>query len=1278
MSLSNDLISQFIKATKVEKTEKTESTVYGEIVSCESDGTIYARFDGSKELTPVLTTTDVSPGERVIITIKNHAATVTGNLSAPSAKTVTVQVIGNELEGIKVLTANLVSSEQLEVEQGRIKDLETNNVTVNEKLKANEASINKLTAKDAEIDGKLTANEASIKNIEANYATIERLNASTGEIKTLIFGSATGDTIHTSFANSVVAQVGDAQIKSAMIESIAASKITAGDIITNNVRVKSQNGLLLIADDTIQISDSSRVRVQIGKDASNDYSINIWDTEGKLMFSKGGITDSAIKDAIIRNDMVSDTANIAAHKLDIDSLFEEINGSDKTIKSTKIYLDEENQTLDLSFKTLSSDVSSLGETVSSQGTQISTIQGQIASKIWQQDIDTAKNELSTQYSTLTQDVYGIYTTVADHTSQLNNLEVGGRNYLRDSEGEQYTDAPTRAEFLKTTFDLAPFFDEYGNVEVTLSFDAYSPVAGSIQVYSQNGSGSRYQFSKHIDVTTEWTRYSVTVTPTGPDENHTESYLAFYGVYNTGIIPHVRRVKLEKGNQATDWTPAPEDVEAGISKAQTTADNAQTDVNALKTRVESAETKINQTSEAIALTATKTEVATAKSEAISAASSDATTKANNALSSANTNTSNLLKNYSTTAQMDAAINLKADSITSSVSSTYATKASVSTLEQTAEGLTLRLDSQKIGGTNLFNDSEKTRTTNRFLSINTKSILQAHINEQITISFDMRLETDGVSRAIQVYPYQNNGVSIANTVTFTPTTEWKRFSFVTTVKDWGINDTTYTDGSIAFYDYAGANSYSIRRVKIELGNMPTEWSPSISDVDGNISAAGKTATNYLNFSGSGLVVGDHTASSLGNNVLIDSSAVKVRTGTTVNSVFGADLIELAKNNSSATISMLNGAFKIYYDADNSDGGFGIYGKTSTGEERLAFQAVNENDNLTLGWGGYAAKANSTNIYGHKIYLTTNDDIILNPGSGNIQMDGNIVLTNGKNIFGKNTSGAMRSMAILNASNQMVFGYGSYENSEGNVFYEGNIISLVSKSDISITPGSGNAKFDGNVVLTNGKNLFGTNTSGIMRSMAILNASNQMVFGYGSYENSEGSAFYDGNNVSIRSKNDITFQTVHESIVLQDGDGNATYNAFFRPASNAKCTLGTNANRWYAVYASNGTVQTSDRREKENIISLGDVHSELFDRLKPVQYNFINGNGKICYGLLSQEVIESMEELGIGEHDLDLVHHDFFTDDNGEEQDTFGITYTNLIAMLIHEVQKLKTEIKLLKTA
>ncbi|MBR2503339.1 MAG: tail fiber domain-containing protein [Oscillospiraceae bacterium] len=122
-----------------------------------------------------------------------------------------------------------------------------------------------------------------------------------------------------------------------------------------------------------------------------------------------------------------------------------------------------------------------------------------------------------------------------------------------------------------------------------------------------------------------------------------------------------------------------------------------------------------------------------------------------------------------------------------------------------------------------------------------------------------------------------------------------------------------------------------------------------------------------------------------------------------------------------------------------------------------------------------------------------------------------------------------------------------------------------------------------------------------------------------------------------------------------------------------------------------QTSDRRVKENIMPLGveqlmytddetvavDLHSELFDRLKPVQFNFIKGNKKICYGLIAQDVVDAMREVGIDENSLDLVHHNKWTEKTGEDKEQYSVSYNNVIALLIHEVQKLKEEIKNLKS-
>lgn len=288
-------------------------------------------------------------------------------------------------DNLDAIQANITSAVIQEVESDFVRT---------DSLDAIQAQIKDAVIEDLDVDF------VTAEQLEAINAQIGLLDTDIAGINTLIFGSATGDVIQTSFANAVIAQLGDAQIKSAMIQDVSASKITAGDIITNNVRVMSEDGSLLISDETMQISDENRVRVQIGKNANGDYSINIWDADGNLMFSQGGITDSAIKSAIIRNNMVSDTANISAHKLDIDSLFEEINGSTNTIKATQIYLDDEEQTLDVSFKKMSTTVNKYSETIQSQGTQIEVVQGQITNKVWQQDITQAINTLEIGASNL--------------------------------------------------------------------------------------------------------------------------------------------------------------------------------------------------------------------------------------------------------------------------------------------------------------------------------------------------------------------------------------------------------------------------------------------------------------------------------------------------------------------------------------------------------------------------------------------------------------------------------------------------------------------------------------------------------------------------------------------------------------------------------------------------------------------------------------------------------------------------------------------------------------
>ena len=96
MVLSEELVANFAKSTNDKKTASSESTVYG-TVRIEGDKK-YVQIDGSSIKTPVNTTSDISDGDRVIVLIKNHEATIIGNVSSPSAKNSSVNHQYNSLQ----------------------------------------------------------------------------------------------------------------------------------------------------------------------------------------------------------------------------------------------------------------------------------------------------------------------------------------------------------------------------------------------------------------------------------------------------------------------------------------------------------------------------------------------------------------------------------------------------------------------------------------------------------------------------------------------------------------------------------------------------------------------------------------------------------------------------------------------------------------------------------------------------------------------------------------------------------------------------------------------------------------------------------------------------------------------------------------------------------------------------------------------------------------------------------------------------------------------------
>lgn len=172
MSLSTDLISQFVKATNDNKKEtKNDTITYGTIYK--DAGTYKVKLDGSDITMPVSIsqmssgTITSETGTRVIILIKNHTATIIGSLEARGATVTTLDGIELDLKTIDEIKAdNVVIKDTLTAHKGQIDILETDNLTVK----------NTLTAIIGEIEY-LDAHFIAADDIKATYATIENLNA---------------------------------------------------------------------------------------------------------------------------------------------------------------------------------------------------------------------------------------------------------------------------------------------------------------------------------------------------------------------------------------------------------------------------------------------------------------------------------------------------------------------------------------------------------------------------------------------------------------------------------------------------------------------------------------------------------------------------------------------------------------------------------------------------------------------------------------------------------------------------------------------------------------------------------------------------------------------------------------------------------------------------------------------------------------------------------------------------------------------------------------------
>lgn len=549
MSLSNDLISQFVKVTKDKNNADNGTTVYGTVVKVGDE--TYVKIDGSDQLTPVSTTTNVEADEKVSVLIKDHTAMVTGNVSSPAARTAEVEEIGTKITEVEILIADKVSTKQLEAQVARIDTLTSDNVTINKKLSAAEAeiaeinaevaNIDEIYAKKAEVDAvvattveaeiakldiveaeDLDAINADINNLETTYATVTgELEAQKAAIDSLEAGQITVEQLEGKFANIDFANIDEAAIenffsKSGMIENLVVGDGTiAGELVGVTIKGDLIEGSTVKADKLV-IKGSDGIYYKLNFEAGtfqNGEAVPTDSLHGSVITAK-----SITAEKVSVKDLVAFGATIGGFHINNTALY---SGTKSSIDNTTqgVYLDSTGQ------MNIGDSSNFIKYYRAADGTYKLAISAESVRFSAGKSVEEVIDE------------------------KVNSIEIGGRNLIIKKDlvgGYINPDDPSV---------IVPSGDGKRGDLTTGWIDVSSCNEVVISLYDVRtwGGIGRYGLYDADKNPIRWAAYN----PYEPSSVVVNVSDASY-MRATLVDCIALRYKIEKGNKPTDWTPAPED------------------------------------------------------------------------------------------------------------------------------------------------------------------------------------------------------------------------------------------------------------------------------------------------------------------------------------------------------------------------------------------------------------------------------------------------------------------------------------------------------------------------------------------------------------------------------------------------------------------------------------------------------------------------------------------------------------------------------------------------
>ena len=427
----------------------------------------------------------------------------------------------------------------------------------------------------------------------------------------------------------------------------------------------------------------------------------------------------------------------------------------------------------------------------------------------------------------------------------------------------------------------------------------------------------------------------------------------------------------------------------------------------------------------------------------------------------------------------------------------------------------------------------------------------------------------------------------------------------------------------------------------------------------------------------------------NLFMDSNPTSIGVGAVQNTGYGEDAL-FAINDGQFNTAM---GYRSCYNIVSA------IGCTAVGRDSL-LSNQNGNSVTAVGSGaGFNCIASDNTLIGAQagafIDTGTNNTIV---GSGTA---GSVITTGNNNTL----IGFDCQVDSLNASNRIGIGSGvNVLNDNSCIIGNSSVNNLTLGAGITMSKGSGVASFrigdtsntlpgsgasnicigrsTGDKLDTGNQNTFFGDASGAQVDTGSNNSCFGQAAGISITDEGQNVCIGVGSDITAGNSNSVALGT--QAVTTKSNQllvGNITE---WAPGGNGNCNLGSATNRFDTLYATNGTINTSDRNSKE-LIENTKLGLDFINDLKPVQYklkdytqDFKNVDGstqtrKITYkrlhhGLISQEVKESLDKFGVSSNDF----AGYIDTESG-----LGLRYTEFIAPMIKAIQELSDEVKLLKS-